>query len=108
MGSDLLDLLNTNVKAITEVCPSLVTTSSQPGGLGLTLDISLDVTDDDLLTYQTAYFNKVEEGNTYLSELQQIMLCTVAAHKLLSGPQNCCLGPQNCCLPTKLLRPYQR
>lgn len=72
MGSDLLDLLNTNVKAITEVCPSLVTTSSQPGGLGLTLDISLDVTDDDLLTYQTAYFNKVEEGNTYLSELQQI------------------------------------
>tara|TARA_B100001059_G_C17751711_1_gene537543 strand:+ start:162 stop:953 length:792 start_codon:yes stop_codon:yes gene_type:complete len=72
MGSDLLDILNTNVKAITELCPSLVTTSSQPGGLGLTLDVSLDITDDDLLTYQTAYFNKVEEGNTYLSELQEI------------------------------------
>tara|TARA_B110000008_G_scaffold279990_1_gene330351 strand:- start:5984 stop:6775 length:792 start_codon:yes stop_codon:yes gene_type:complete len=72
MGSDLLDILNTNVKALTEVCPSLVTTSNQPGGLGLTLDISLDITDDDLLSYQTAYFNKVEEGNTYLSELQEI------------------------------------
>lgn len=71
-NQDLLKQLNFNVNDLKQICPSIFSTSddSALGNLG---DITIEYTGhDDMLLQQNKYFNKVEEGNRYLQELEQI------------------------------------
>lgn len=54
---------------IMELCPSLVNTPFIQGG---SLDVSYNFKNDSLLHYQKLYYDKIEQGNRYMEELESI------------------------------------
>lgn len=70
MNSALLDKINFKVEQLKEVCPALVATTSDTESQRY--NISLNSEEDLILQYQKKYFDKVEEGNRYISELNTI------------------------------------
>jgi len=70
MDSALLDKINFKVQQLKEVCPALIATTRDDEFQKY--DISLNYQEDLVLQYQKKYFDKVEEGNRYISELNTI------------------------------------
>ena len=70
MDIALLDKINFKVQQLKEVCPALIATTRDDEFQKY--DISLNYQDDLVLQYQKKYFDKVEEGNRYISELNTI------------------------------------
>ncbi len=73
--SDLLDKITLNADRLMDICPSIFT-SNQDGpivsGKDIEFDIKNFVNSDTITMYQKKYFDKVEEGNRYLDELEEI------------------------------------
>lgn len=69
---DLLNEITFNYDNLMNICPSIFT-SQQDGGVLTRQDISFNFTDSDtIISNQKKYYDKVEEGNRYLEELQEI------------------------------------
>lgn len=69
---DLLNKIRVDYSALQQTCPSLFSTDViSSSGLNNALDISY-AGDVNSSTLQQLYYNKVEEGNTYLKELLDI------------------------------------
>ena len=72
--TSILDELNINVNSLKEICPSIISTRQYDSGIGIDVpsELELEMEEDNLLLYQKTYFDKVEEGNKYISELKEI------------------------------------
>lgn len=72
--TSILDELNINVNSLKEICPSIISTRQYDSGIGIDVpsELELEMEEDNLLLYQKTYFDKVEEGNQYVSELKKI------------------------------------
>ena len=73
MSENLLSKLyqSTTISDLQEICPSIYT-SNVLGTPDIDISYSIDFNGDSILEYQQQYFNKVEEGNNYIKELQEI------------------------------------
>ena len=71
MSENLLSKLyqSTTISDLQEICPSIYT-SNVLGTPDIDISYSIDFNVDSIFEYQQQYYNKVEEGNNYIKELQ--------------------------------------
>ena len=71
---DLVDKLNQNITSLNDICPSIFTKAKYDTTLGVaernTTELTISQDEDKIAALQQAYFDKVEEGNKYIHELQ--------------------------------------